>query len=66
MPTELPLKESSVRRLKNKYQSSLKGSLKGSGNGVKELPCKKTGRTLLLGDELDKQVQEYVKYMRNQ
>ena len=62
---ELPLKEPSVRRLKNEYQSSLKGSLKGSDDGVKELPCKKTGRPLLLGDELDKQVQEYVKYMRN-
>ena len=41
------------------------GSLKGSVDGVKELPCKKTGRPLLLGDELDKQVQEYVKYMRD-
>ena len=55
----------SVRRLKNEYQSSLKESLKGSDDGVKELPCKKTGRPLLLGDELDKQVQEYVKYMRD-
>ena len=62
---ELPLKEPSVRRLKNEYQSSLKGSLKESDDGVKELPCKKTGRPLLLGDKLDKQVQEYVKYMRD-
>ena len=62
---ELPLKEPSVRRLKNEYQSSLKGTLKGSGDGVKELPYKKTGRPLLLGGKLDKQVQEYVKYMRD-
>ena len=62
---ELSLKGLSVRRLSNEYQSSLKGSLKGSDDGVKELPCKKTSRPLLLGDELDKQVQEYVKYMHD-
>ena len=31
---------------------------------VKELPCKKTGRPLLLGAELDTQVQEYIKNVR--
>ena len=62
---ELSLKETSVRRLKNQYQSSLKGSLKGSGDGVKELLRKKTRRPLLLGDELDDQVKEYLKYMHD-
>ena len=31
---------------------------------VQELPCKKAGKPLLLGEELDKQVREYVKYLR--
>jgi len=31
---------------------------------VQKLPSKKTGRPLLLGNDLDKQVREYVKYLR--
>ena len=50
---------------KNEYQLSLKESVKGNDDGAKELPCKKTWRPLLLGNELDQQVHEYVKYMRN-
>ena len=58
------LKETSVRRLKNSYLSSLKDK-KGEHSGdVQELPCKKMGRPLLIGEEPDKQVQEYVKYLR--
>lgn len=35
-----------------------------SGLEVQELPCKKAGKPLLLGAELDKQVRDYVKYLR--
>ena len=31
---------------------------------IKELPEKKRGRLLLLGDELDKQVKSYIRYLR--
>ena len=31
---------------------------------VFELPCKKMGRPLLIGDEADKELQEYVRYLR--
>ena len=66
---ELPLKEASVRRLKDEYRANLKkpggnSSRDTSGLEVQELPCKKAGKPLLLGEELDKQVREYVKYLR--
>ena len=55
---ELPLKN--VSEMAERWISVvLKGSPKGNGDGVRELPCKKTGRPLLLGKELDQQVQEY-------
>ena len=31
---------------------------------IQELPLKKSGRPLLLGEDLDKQVRDYVKYLR--
>ena len=31
---------------------------------IQELPLKKNGRPLLLGEDLDKQVRDYVKYLR--
>ena len=70
---DLPLKETTVRRLKNVYRSSVKESLKKEksegvkekSEDVKEFPRKKMGRPLLLGDDLDVQVQEYIKYMRD-
>ena len=61
---ELSLKETSVRRLKNEYHTSLKKP-GGSSSGfeeIKKLHCKKAGKPLLLGEELDKQVRGYVKY----
>ena len=61
---DVQMKEPTVRRLKNEYQSFLKGSQKKIKGDVEELPHKKLGRPLLLGDELDKQVQEYVRYLR--
>ena len=61
----LPLKESTVRQPKNEYQSFVKDLPKDEKNEVvKELPRKMMGKPLLLGDELDKQVKDYIKYQR--
>ena len=65
---QLPLKETTVRRLKDLYQSSLKSkrpcdSLENTTD-VQELPRKKTGRPLLIGEKLDHQVQEYIRDAR--
>ena len=66
--SEFPLKETSVKRLKSEYLTSLKkpgDNASSSGvEEIKELHCKKTGKPLLLSEELDKQVREYVKYLR--
>ena len=59
------LTEPTVRRLKAEYQEFVKGLPKGEKSEVKEMPCKKKqGRPLLLGNELDRQVQDYIKYLR--
>jgi len=60
----LPLTEPTVRRLKAEYQEFVKGLPKGEKSEVKEMPRKKKqGRPLLLGNELDRQVQDYIKYL---
>ena len=72
---KLPLKETTVRRLRNLYQSALKSRKSESSRTssvdhedpskeVEELSHKKMGRPLLIGDELDTQVQEYVRHVR--
>ena len=58
----IPLKETLVQRMKNDYLSHLKTS--ESSKDVQELPGKKRGRPLLLGDQLDKQVRDYIVYLR--
>ena len=63
---DLPLKETSVRRFKDLFQQSLKRSRSDSLEDVSELPNKKMGRPLLIGEELDRQVQEYLRYLREQ
>ena len=71
------LKETTVGRLKDLYKSNLlqppplrksdtddsdeDDDTKKKSNKVKELPCKKTGQPLLIGEELDVQVQQYIK-----
>ena len=62
----IPLKETSVRRIKSQYQSLLKDKKLGDylQDEVFELPRKKMGRPLLIGDEADKELQEYVHYLR--
>ena len=37
-----------------------------SSEDLSELPSKKMGRSLLIGEELDRQVQEYLRYLREQ
>ena len=69
---ELPLKETTVRRLKSLYRLELSTPGKSQGKSsdscalqeVSVLPCKKAGRLLQIGEELDVQVQEYIKYLR--
>ena len=63
---DLELKETSVRRFKNNYQAQLKSSTKEASENftVQELVPKKRGRPLLIGEELDEQVREYVRELR--
>ena len=74
---DLQLKETTVRRLKNLYRSELRnklhsGGTDGSGEDnpgamveeIPTLPLKKTGRPLIIGAELDRQIQEYIRYFR--
>ena len=62
---DLPLKETSVRRLKNLYRENLKKPGGDNSDNVQELMTgQKIGRPLILGDDLDRQVREYVKYLR--
>ena len=64
----LPLKEASVRRFKTQYLSELNKKNPGAecsqDNKVCDLPSKKLGRPLLIGEEADRQLQEYVRYLR--
>ena len=59
---DLELKEATVRRLKNLYLSGLQKKPLESrcDHTVQELIPKKRGRPLILGEELDKQVREYL------
>ena len=62
----IPLKQTSVRQFKSQYLSLLNTENKpgecSHDDGVCELPSKKMGRPF--GDEADKQLQEYVCYLR--
>ena len=69
----LPMKETTVRRLKNlncKASSSQLAPLMVTmkyvplTENIPKLPLKKTGQPLMIGEELDQQVQEYIKYFR--
>jgi len=64
---DLPLKETSVRRFKGSYRDALRQKTHDdTQDELEELPTKKMGRPLLLGDEIDRQVKEYLKYLREQ
>jgi len=63
---DLSLKETSVQWFKDKYQDKVKKLIHSytsteSQLAVKELVPKKRGRPLLIGEELDKQVKEYIR-----
>ena len=60
---DLPLKEPTVRRLKNTYLSELKRQ-RTEPEDITELPPKKRGRPLLLGKGLDKMVKAYITSLR--
>ena len=64
---KLPLTEPTVRRLKDEYREFVKDLPKGKKGEIKEMPRKKKqGRPPLLGKELDRQVQDYIKYLHGQ
>ena len=64
------MKETSVRRFKENYQDQLKESIHSLSsdlpNIVRELVPKKRGRPLLIGEELDEQVREYIRELRRE
>ena len=63
---DLPeLKETSVRRFKDAYRENLKKRVRcDNADELKELPNKKMGRPLLVGEDIDQQVKEYLKFLR--
>lgn len=59
------LKESSIRMWRNSYNAELSFKWKVKDDSdLFELPQKKKGRPLLLGDKLDDQVKHYIEYLR--
>ena len=68
--SDLLLKETAVRRLKNSYQDYIKAQVSvhfntGSSEAmIQELPNKKVCRPLMTGEETDKQVEHYLTELR--
>ena len=58
------LKENTVRDWRNAYQLEVKKQSRTDDVEVHELPARKRGRPLLLGEELDRQVQAYLTNLR--
>ena len=57
--------EANIKSIKSCYKDELRKQQTGTGNSVvKLLPEKEHGRTLLLGDELDKKLQLYLRRIR--
>ena len=62
---DLSLKETYMHRFKNQYQCTIKEQVKsGESGNIKALPTKTMGRPLLIGEEADGQVREYVRFLR--
>lgn len=58
--------ESSVRSIMKAYREEFRQKrLRDEEDEIQELPTKKRGRPLLLGEEIDKQVQLYIKKIRD-
>jgi len=67
---DLALKENTVKRLKNSYKASVKSGLSApaddpSISNTQELMSSKTGRPLMLGEDLDKLVRHYLRELRD-
>lgn len=58
------LKENSVRTWRTKYLQEIAARRAEEESSVKELASKKTGRPLLLGVDLDRQVRAYLEALR--
>ena len=61
---KLPLKETTVRRLKNMYQSQVQQK-RSDISSPEDFFAKKTGQPLMIGEDLDKQVRDCVGYLRS-
>ena len=62
---DLMVSEPTARRAKNQYLHELKKRPRSSdSDDFRELPTKKRGRPLLLGEEVDRQVRTYLNTMR--
>ena len=64
MYPDIELKETTVRRFKNAYIDEARKRRHDEDSEVRELPSKKRGRPLLLGEELEKQVKTYLIALR--
>ena len=63
---DLPLTKPTVRRIENAYLEELKGKSLEQVEKLKELPYKRKGQPLYIGEELDKQAQAYVEETKKQ
>ena len=61
---DLSLTEPTVRRAKNRYIEELKKNPSFEFSELQELPTRKKGRPLLIGEELDRQVRVYLNAIR--
>ena len=62
---DLSLKETSVHCFKNQYQCIIKEQVKsGESGNIKSLPTKTMCRPLLIGEEADRQVREYMRFLQ--
>ena len=64
--SDRPLKESTVRTWMNAYKTELARRVKLDEQSltIEKLPSKKRGHPYLLGEEMDRQLQEYIKSLR--
>lgn len=61
------LSKTTVSSIKTAYIQGVREKRRADNDGeVTSLPCKKRGRTLLLGDDLDMKVQMYLKKVRSE
>ncbi len=58
------ISESTVRSIQKSYQSELERKRRHGKDEIELLPIKKRGRSLLLGEDIDKRVQDYFKKVR--